>query len=124
MISKFLAGVILGGLGTMLLSVTLQQSISPDTSAELFERAGVARWVTVWMFFPGMIIAVLAGFLGYKFEDRLKVAWPVAVLTVAASGVALSLAVSFFIAGLIVEHLPTIKWFGSLSLYPPVELGK
>jgi len=112
---KYLGGLLLGGLGTMCLTASLQQIIDFAEPAGLFDRAFVAFLAALVMFMCGMLLVGLT-FLVSMHSDRLKIAWPVVVMMTAVSGVALSLSISFAIAGGIATLLPKeSEWIVTLS---------
>ncbi|WP_341953636.1 hypothetical protein [Salinibacterium sp. TMP30] len=95
-----MAGSVLGGLGTVLLTISVEQLLDPATIQDLLVRARVAAFAGVLLLGAGVILAGIAAAVSDA-RDRWKIVWPAMVMITAPVGVAFSLALSLVIAALV-----------------------
>lgn len=96
---SYLGGIILSGLGTILLTVSLEQILDPEGVAELFGRAGVAALTGAGLVVAGALLTVIAAWAS-KSGEKWRTARTVMALISTSAGVALSLAASLAISAI------------------------
>lgn len=97
LVAKRLAGIALGGLGTVLLTVALEQILDPEPPGGLLTQASAAGITGAILLGAGILLTAIAA-ASAKRGEKLKTTKMVATLIAAPTGIALSLAVSLVIS--------------------------
>lgn len=97
LVAKRLAGIAFGGLGTVLLTVALEQILDPEPPGDLLTQASAAG-ITGAIFLTAGILLTAITAASAKRGEKFDTGKMVATLIAAPTGIALSLAVSLVTA--------------------------
>lgn len=97
LVAKRLAGIALSGLGTILLTVSIEQILDPESQEDLLTQASAAGIAAAILLVAAILLAPIAA-ASAKRGEKLKTFTMVATLIAAPTGIALSLAVSLVIS--------------------------
>lgn len=103
---KRVAGVALSSIGTVIVTLALEQISDPELPSDLFTRAGAVGGASLVVLGGGFLVALLAVIT--TTEEKLKMFGMVMKWALAPTGIALSVAASFLISGVAAKLIETV----------------